>query len=771
MISKKELKSAATVDSGKIKHQIGPENGFEIKSDAEGRSFVEGYIATKDFYDIQGELYDEEALTEDALEGLAEQINESTEEVEGEVTFPSPPMPDELLGNIEHQDTELMQQMIPEIADTSTVPALYFEEAEYDGYGTKVKAPIREDSLPEDTVEAIKQNIEEGVLSAFSVEFKDADDKLVRDGDKLKRRINDVNMTGAGLTAAPKNPDATLTDAELRSAMTDNETTITKIKKQIKTEVKNELKAEEYEYDTGDWVSRDWQGGNVYGKIRDRSKDQFTVEGNTITGDEEEPVYKMEQYDEEQEEFTGQMIAVPQSGLKSWQGAPENKALEDVDLTPPERVVNAAQAALDAKEEYADQIGDCGTGVGEMRAEQIVNNDLEPSDFLGGENTAYPDYLDSHEDDLSAEGPPTDWEEEEWTDGCGNIQYALWGFYKDWAMGVEQDLQDAKEQMEENKADGMMAEVDMIPMPDDAQLLYPSQGQAEAAAENLGMGQTSHSHQFEGETWYMPGEDHETFVDTMNELKERIGMKSYHTEEEMKAGVAGVEFTDTMEGELDESEIPNEGYEPHYLFPADTKSESTYPVVDADGNLRRGNVDAAHQLGARGGVDADELDRKLRALNMEFEDPPIEAFMNGEDKNMHDTMSEEPETGGNGSEESEEEVKSDLRESVEELKSTMSELKSTNEELREENEELKSEIEDYQEFEEIKSDLDGLEEELKSITSSDQPHTDTGEQKHESEQDDVPGELKHASGEFIKSHSEQLADKHNMTEEEVKNYV
>jgi len=86
--------------------------------------------------------------------------------------------------------------------------------------------------------------------------------------------------------------------------------------------------------------------------------------------------------------------------------------------------------------------------------------------------------------------------------------------------------------------------------------------------------------------------------------------------------VAGVTFEDTATGELDESEIPNEGYESHYLYPEDTKTESGYPVVDAEGNLRRGNVDAAWSLGARGRASEDEHDSRLMELAQEFENPP-----------------------------------------------------------------------------------------------------------------------------------------------------
>lgn len=84
--------------------------------------------------------------------------------------------------------------------------------------------------------------------------------------------------------------------------------------------------------------------------------------------------------------------------------------------------------------------------------------------------------------------------------------------------------------------------------------------------------------------------------------------------------VAGVTFDGLRNGKLDESEIPDESFASHYLYPGDTKSESSYPVVDGDNKLRRGNVDAAHSLGARGGVDDDEHERKLMALNEVFAD-------------------------------------------------------------------------------------------------------------------------------------------------------
>jgi len=95
---------------------------------------------------------------------------------------------------------------------------------------------------------------------------------------------------------------------------------------------------------------------------------------------------------------------------------------QSVTVDPPEAMQNAAQAALDAKQEF-DTLSDCGTGVGEDRARQLLNDEVGPE--VVDEVAAY---LTSHEEDVQGiDQPPTDWSEETWTDGCGPVQYALWG--------------------------------------------------------------------------------------------------------------------------------------------------------------------------------------------------------------------------------------------------------------------------------------------------------------------------------------------------------
>ncbi|AFH22370.1 hypothetical protein OSG_eHP23_00205 [environmental Halophage eHP-23] len=113
-----------------------------------------------------------------------------------------------------------------------------------------------------------------------------------------------------------------------------------------------------------------------------------------------------------------------------------------VDITPPDQMVNAAEAAQTAQEEGVVP-GECGTGVGDRRADQITNDEVGPDviDEIAS-------YLTSHEEDVTAEGSPTDWNEEEWSD-CGNAQYAKWGGVNDgemkrWAQEKANEVAEAR---------------------------------------------------------------------------------------------------------------------------------------------------------------------------------------------------------------------------------------------------------------------------------------------------------------------------------------
>lgn len=112
---------------------------------------------------------------------------------------------------------------------------------------------------------------------------------------------------------------------------------------------------------------------------------------------------------------------------------------EEIDLSPPEAVQNAATLAL-AKDDELEP--DCGTGAGRQSAQQIAGDDVtaERIDDIAA-------YLTSHEEDVTAKGPPSDWSNEEWAD-CGNLQYAMWGGTGtgtglEWAQSKANDVAEA----------------------------------------------------------------------------------------------------------------------------------------------------------------------------------------------------------------------------------------------------------------------------------------------------------------------------------------
>jgi len=93
---------------------------------------------------------------------------------------------------------------------------------------------------------------------------------------------------------------------------------------------------------------------------------------------------------------------------------------ETIDLTPPDYMIAAAEAAAEAGDEGLIP-SDCGTGVGDRRRDQILDDEIGP-DVVDEMAT----YLTSHAEDVTAEGTPAGWSDDEWGD-CGNAQYAKWG--------------------------------------------------------------------------------------------------------------------------------------------------------------------------------------------------------------------------------------------------------------------------------------------------------------------------------------------------------
>jgi hypothetical protein len=116
---------------------------------------------------------------------------------------------------------------------------------------------------------------------------------------------------------------------------------------------------------------------------------------------------------------------------------------ETVDITPPDYMVNAADLAMQKSDEGLGS--DCGTGVGDNRADQIRADEVGPDVVV--EIAAY---LTSHAEDVTAEGTPDEWTDEEWDD-CGNMQYAKWGGLGtgtalEWAQARANAVADARDE-------------------------------------------------------------------------------------------------------------------------------------------------------------------------------------------------------------------------------------------------------------------------------------------------------------------------------------
>lgn len=83
----------------------------------------------------------------------------------------------------------------------------------------------------------------------------------------------------------------------------------------------------------------------------------------------------------------------------------------------------------------------------------------------------------------------------------------------------------------------------------------------------------------------------------------------------------GVTWSGTSSGSLQEGGIPDPpDHSSHYLNSAETKSDSSFPVVDGDGNLRAGNVRSAWKLRGQGEGVSESC---LRKLANAFDETPL----------------------------------------------------------------------------------------------------------------------------------------------------
>jgi Protein of unknown function (DUF2945). len=69
------------------------------------------------------------------------------------------------------------------------------------------------------------------------------------------------------------------------------------------------------EFSAGDQVRWSWQGSPVHGVVDSVNPQQATVSGVTITGDDDEPVYVIDEYDDQRGGYQSANVAKPESSL------------------------------------------------------------------------------------------------------------------------------------------------------------------------------------------------------------------------------------------------------------------------------------------------------------------------------------------------------------------------------------------------------------------------------------------------------------------------
>ncbi|MDB9247459.1 HVA1 family protein [Halorubrum ezzemoulense] len=342
------------------------------------------------------------------------------------------------------------------------------------------------------------------------------------------------------------------------------------------------------QFSEGDWVRWSYSGGSAVGRVTTvATSGTLSVEGGSREASEDEPAYKMEHWDDGS---FGNMTVKSESELNSAEEPADFEAdAFGIDKSVEDIDLVPPEAAQDNAQAALDARDD----------DDVTVNGMTDRGWTRAETLASGDELD-----------PSDLVE-------GQDGMAVW-----WSRHA----------------------TDMVVSTDDGLKLdhYDADNPWSENSYTAGMG-------WGGIAGY------EWAIRKGNEIKRARGEEpDYSVMGEDRAfvrddtsTVAGVTFRGTREGELDESEIPNDDYESHYLYPADTKSDSSYPVVDADGYLRRDNVESAYQLGARGGIDGEAHDDKLRRLNEQFDDPPISPEKFEEDTHMSDgDGTDDPQNGG-----------------------------------------------------------------------------------------------------------------------------
>jgi hypothetical protein len=363
-------------------------------------------------------------------------------------------------------------------------------------------------------------------------------------------------------------------------------------------------------FSEGDWVQWDWSGGTAIGRITTVSTDESLMSSAARLDPQEEgePVYGIDHWDEESGEFGNYKVA-KQSDLQS---ASEPDSFEDSKHTkkytnadPP---VDHLYESADVAREAAAEIG-C-TGIHRHETDDGIKympcatmERFEDLTDCGPLCTPGPCSCGAHDPlmDASVSGEEID-------------------------LVPPQAAQDAAQAALDARADEG-TEVNGMTAHGWARAEQLASGTELSPSDIVGSSgamapwwSRHKSHTIDGDSlagadtdnpWednsYTAGKGwggmagYRWAIVTGNEIKRARGEEptygdSTHTVVDESTIMDTITYDELARGELDESELPNDDYQSHYVFDAATKSDSAYPLVDADGNLRRGNVQAAWEL-------------------------------------------------------------------------------------------------------------------------------------------------------------------------------
>jgi hypothetical protein len=170
------------------------------------------------------------------------------------------------------------------------------------------------------------------------------------------------------------------------------------------------------EFDAGDAVSWSWQGETVHGRVSEINEEQATVGDVTIEGDpdDEEPVYVIDEYDDEAGGFRSSNVAKPESSL--------NESQRDLPDRTEDNMLAAAQhlQLKSLESEPIERVEDGGDTV-RYRNLKLLSPGIW-ADAGSQTETYYPPEgiaaLQAHYDESEHDGPPLnimhDLDAEEW---------------------------------------------------------------------------------------------------------------------------------------------------------------------------------------------------------------------------------------------------------------------------------------------------------------------------------------------------------------------